>query len=67
MTYSICLHDEQDLRWGNASRDTSEEPQSSGLAMQDRHSVMRVKQVERKNSKLNGLVRGKFSLINFTN
>ena len=59
MTYSICLHDEQDLRWGNASRDTSEEPQepqSSGLAMQDRHSVMRVMQVERKNSKLNGLV-----------
>ena len=52
MTYSICLHDEQDLCWGNASRETSEEqqePESSGLAMQDRHSVMRVKQVERKN------------------
>ena len=52
MTYGICLHDEQDLCWGNASGDTSEEPQepqSSELAMQDRHSVMRVKQAELKN------------------
>ena len=27
MTYSSCLHDQQDLCWGNTSRDTSEEPQ----------------------------------------
>ena len=27
MTYSSCLHDQQDLCWGNTSRDTSEELQ----------------------------------------
>ena len=27
VTYSSCLHDQQDLCWGNTSRDTSEEPQ----------------------------------------
>ena len=27
VTYSTCLHDQQDLCWGNTSRDTSEEPQ----------------------------------------
>ena len=26
--YSSCLHDQQDLCWGNTSRDTSEEPQN---------------------------------------
>ena len=25
--YSCCMHDQQDLCWGNTSRDTSEEPQ----------------------------------------
>ena len=29
MTYSSCLHDQQDLCWGNTSRDTSEESQES--------------------------------------
>ena len=29
MTYSSCLQDQQDLRWGNTSRDTSEELQES--------------------------------------
>ena len=29
MTYSSCLHDQQDLGWGNTSRDTSEESQES--------------------------------------
>ena len=29
MTYSSCLHDQQDLCWGNTSRDTSEELQES--------------------------------------
>ena len=29
MTYSSCLRDQQDLRWGNTSRDTSEESQES--------------------------------------
>ena len=29
MTYSGCLHDQQDLFWGNTSRDTSEESQES--------------------------------------
>ena len=27
VTYSSCLHDQQDLCWGNTSRDTSEELQ----------------------------------------
>ena len=27
MTYSSCLHNQQDLCWGNTSRDTSEESQ----------------------------------------
>ena len=27
--YSSCLHDQQDLCWGNTSRDTSEESQES--------------------------------------
>ena len=27
VTYSSCLHDQQDLCWGNTSRDTHEEPQ----------------------------------------
>ena len=25
--YSCCMHDQQDLCWGNTSRDASEEPQ----------------------------------------
>ena len=29
MTYSSCLHDQQDLCWGNTSKDTSEEPQEA--------------------------------------
>ena len=29
MTYSSCLHDQQDLCLGNTSRDTSEESQES--------------------------------------
>ena len=29
MTYSSCLHNQQDLCWGNTSRDTSEESQES--------------------------------------
>ena len=29
VTYSSCLHDQQDLYWGNTSRDTSEESQES--------------------------------------
>ena len=29
MTYSSCLHDQQDLCWGNTSRDSSEESQES--------------------------------------
>ena len=29
VTYSSCLHDQQDLYWGNTSRDTSEEPQEA--------------------------------------
>ena len=29
MTYSSCLHDQQDLCWGNTSKDTSEESQES--------------------------------------
>ena len=29
VTYSSCLHDPQDLWWGNTSRDTSEESQES--------------------------------------
>ena len=29
MTYSSCLHDQQDLCWGNTSRDTREESQES--------------------------------------
>ena len=29
MTYSSCLHDQQDLCWGNTSRDTSKELQES--------------------------------------
>ena len=29
MTYSSCLHDQQDLCWGNTSTDTSEESQES--------------------------------------
>ena len=29
MTYSSCLHDQQDLCWGNTSRDTIEESQES--------------------------------------
>ena len=28
-TYSSCLHDQQDLCWGNTSKDTSEEPQEA--------------------------------------
>ena len=32
MTYSSCLHDQQDLCWGNTSRDTSEESQESQQA-----------------------------------
>ena len=27
MTYSSCLHNQQDLCWGNTSRDTREESQ----------------------------------------
>ena len=34
MTYSSCLHDQQDFCWGNNSRDTSEESQES----QEKHS-----------------------------
>ena len=29
MTYSSCLHNQQDLCWGNTSRDTREESQES--------------------------------------
>ena len=44
VTYSSCLHDQQDLCWGNTPRDTSEEPQEpqpSGLALQDWQSQSR--------------------------
>ena len=33
MTYSSCLHDQQDLCWRNTSRDTSEESQESQLTI----------------------------------
>ena len=52
MTYSSCLHDQQDLCWGNTSRDTSEESQESqgsGIGENDvRETVGR-----RNNRKLN--------------
>ena len=39
MTYSSCLHDQQDLCWGNTSRDTSEESQDC-LAARSLNSSM---------------------------
>ena len=34
MTYSSCLHDQQDFCWGNTSRDTNEESQESQVTRQ---------------------------------
>ena len=43
MTYSSCLHDQQDLCWGNTSRDTSEESQESQGSEASREKELLIK------------------------
>ena len=61
MTYSSCLHDQQDLCWGNTSRDTSEESQES----QERE--VRVNLLKKENGKTlgGGMVAGNEFLKKF--